>query len=62
LKNRLAILERLVADAEPPIPGVILFQCDGAFTEAQQQTIAEAEANGQPVIVFRIVDASIAEE
>ncbi|WP_432741740.1 hypothetical protein ABXJ76_15575 [Methylobacter sp. G7] len=61
LKGRLNALERIAEDALPLLPGVVLFR-DGELTEAQQQTIAEAEANGQEIIIFNIVDASIAEE
>ena len=58
LDKRLLSLERVAENSEMPIPAIILFQYDGAFTEAQQQEIAEAEANGQPAIIFRVVDAS----
>ncbi|MDO9422857.1 MAG: hypothetical protein Q7T40_01525 [Methylobacter sp.] len=60
LSQRLLTLERIAYAAEMPIPAIIMFKCDGAFTDEQQQQIAEAEANGQPVIIFNIIDASIA--
>ncbi len=62
LKARLKALEIIAEDAEPPIPGVVLFRDGEALTAAQQLEVEQAEANGQPVIIFNIVDASIAEE
>jgi hypothetical protein len=62
LKSRLMALEIIAEDARPLLSGVVLFRCDGELTAAQQQTIADAETNGQEVIIFNIVDASIAEE
>ena len=62
LSQRILSLERIAEDGEMPIPAIIIFQYDGAFTDEQLQKIAEAEANGRPVIIFRVVDASITEE
>ena len=62
LSQRILSLERLVEDAEIPIPGVVLFRYGETLTDAQQLQVKDAEANGQPVIIFRVVDASIAEE
>ncbi len=61
LSQRILSLERIAEDSEMPIPAIILFQYDGAFTDDQQQQIAQAKNEGRPVIVFRVVDASIAE-
>ncbi len=58
LEQRLLNLERIAENSEMPIPAIILFKCDGVFTEAQQQEITAAKANGQPVIIFSVVDAS----
>ncbi len=58
LNKRLLSLECIAENNEMPIPAIILFKCDGVFTKAQQQEITEAEANGQPVIIFSVVDAS----
>jgi len=61
LDKRLLSLERIAEDAMPLLPGVVLFR-DGELTTAQQLEVEQAEANGQEVIIFNIVDASIAEE
>jgi len=37
LDKRLLSLERVAENSEMPIPAIILFQYDGAFTEAQQR-------------------------
>lgn len=62
LTQRVLSLERLVEDAEMPIPGVVLFRYGETLTDEQQLQVKDAKANRQPVIIFRVVDASIAEE
>jgi hypothetical protein len=62
LSQRILSLERIAEDSEMPIPAIILFQYGGAFTGEQLQEITEAKNEGRPVIAFRVVDASIAEE
>jgi hypothetical protein len=62
LEQRLLNLERIAEDAEPPIHGVVLFRYGETLTDEQQLQVEDAKANGQPVIIFRVVDASITEE
>lgn len=62
LNQRILSLERLVEDAEIPTPGLVLFRYGETLTDEQQLQVKDAKANGQPVIIFRVVDASIAEE
>ncbi|WP_333877693.1 hypothetical protein [Methylobacter sp.] len=58
LEKRLVNLERAAEDAAPVMPGLVLFFNGDAPTEAQQREIDQAEANGQQVIIFNVVDAS----
>jgi hypothetical protein len=58
LDKRLQNLERTAYDAEMPLAAIIIFKCDGAFTDTQQQDIARAESEGRHAVVFRIVDTS----
>ncbi len=57
IKNRLAALERHSQSSKPMMPGLVLF-VDGRRTPEQQSQIEQAEAIGQTVIIFTVVDAS----
>ena len=57
IKNRLVVLERHSKDSKPMMPGLVLF-VDGERTPEQQSQIEQAEAIGQPVIIFTVEDAS----
>ncbi len=58
IKNRLTVLEQQSQSKKPIMPGLVLF-VDGERTPEQQAQIDEAEAIGQPVIIFTVEDARV---
>lgn len=58
IKNRLTLLERTNQNNKSLMPGLVLF-VDGNPTPEQQKQIDEAEAIGQTVIIFDVVDARV---
>jgi hypothetical protein len=57
LKHRIVKLERTAEGNQPLKPGLVMY-CDGGLSEEQEREIAEAKANGQPVLIYTIEDCS----